>query len=321
MTHYTTLNVDENASDDDIKKAYRKLSFQYHPDRNKSNESVEIFQKINEANEVLSDPLKRRQYDMERQFDAGFGPFFQGMGSMGVSGVPIQVFHMDDMNSNNMSDLFSLFTGLEHPPSFFQNKIPTKTSESFPQKIMKDFINVMHKMPSIETTLDLTLDQAFNGCTVPFSYERWIIEDGMKKHKEETINLTIPPGIDDGEVVTLSGQGNMISKNQKSDVKIEIHIDDHSHFIKQGNDLLLLKTLSLKEALTGFSFIIDHLNGRQISFNNVENIVIIKPGDKKIIKELGMVRENVKGNLIIQFEIQFPKQLENDTIEQLRTLL
>ena len=100
---------------------------------------------------------------------------------------------------------------------------------------MKDFMNAMHKLPSVEASLDLTLEQAFNGCTVSFSYERWIIENGMKIHKEETINLTIPPGIDDGEVVTLSGQGNMISKNQKGDVKIEIHIDEHPQFIKQGN--------------------------------------------------------------------------------------
>jgi DnaJ-class molecular chaperone len=98
-------------------------------------------------------------------------------------------------------------------------------------------------------------------------------------------------------------------------------ISNETEFKRQGLDLIYKKTITLKEALCGFEFDINHINGKVLSFKNSTDPFIIKPGFRKIIPEFGMKRENNTGNLIIEFEVVFPDSLTKDTINKLSEIL
>jgi DnaJ family protein A protein 2 len=92
-------------------------------------------------------------------------------------------------------------------------------------------------------------------------------------------------------------------------------------FIRKGLDLYFSKNLTLKEALCGFAFEIMHLNGKRLSLNNTTNPTVIKPGFKRVVTNLGLTRENVTGNLIIDFDVEFPEHLTVEQIEKLKEIL
>jgi DnaJ-class molecular chaperone len=86
-------------------------------------------------------------------------------------------------------------------------------------------------------------------------------------------------------------------------------------------DLIIKRKLKLKEALCGFSFEIPHLNGKTLSIQNINNMTVITPNYKHVVPNMGMVRDGNSGNLIIEFELQFPDKLTNEQIEKLRDIL
>ena len=98
-------------------------------------------------------------------------------------------------------------------------------------------------------------------------------------------------------------------------------ISNDTEFKRQGLDLVYKKTVTLKESLCGFEFDINHINGKILSFKNVTNPFIIRPGFRKVIPEFGMKRDNNTGNLIIEFDIVFPDSLTQDVITKLSEIL
>jgi DnaJ family protein A protein 2 len=137
----------------------------------------------------------------------------------------------------------------------------------------------------------------------------------------ETIHIDIPKGISKKEMIVLSNRGHMINENIIGDIKVSINILPHNIFKREGNDLVFCKKLSLKESLCGFSLEIKHLNGKMLNMNNLVNPTIIKPGYKKIVPDMGMITNQQTGNLIIEFEIEFPDKLEAEKIEALQNIL
>jgi len=309
---YKILDVPKNASDQDIKKAYRKLSLQYHPDRNQSPDAEEKIRKINEAYETLSDPAKRQQYDAGPAmggFPGGFpfpmgGPHFAHMSSMDGS---------EDMGDIN--NIFSMLFGGGMPGGMggpnirvFHNGMPAGMH--------------MMKPPPIQHLIRISLEQAFQGCTVPIEVNRWVSSGNMKTQESETIYINIPQGSDDNEMFVLQDKGNVINDHCKGDVKIVLQIENKTCFKRQGLDLIYAKTLSLKEALCGFSFEIPHLNGKTLSLNNKTNHTIVKPQYKKVVPGLGLTRQGQgQGNLIIEFGVEFPESLTTEQIEELGKIL
>jgi len=295
--HYETLGISNDASEDQIKRAYRKLSLQYHPDRNQSADAQPKFQAINEANEILGDPARRQQYDNElngvgnmmngqefRDMNDIFKSFFGGGGmgmGMGPGGPGIHMFH-----------------GGSNP--FFEN---------------------MNKPPPIVKNLVLTLAQAYNGGSFPIELEKWNMIGNVRTTEKQTIYLNIPQGIDDNEVVLLREMGNSINQTIKGDIKVCITIQNDTTFERRGLDLIFKKKISLKEALCGFEFEIKHINGKSLNFKNVLNHTIIQPGYKKMIPDFGMKRENHTGNLVIDFDVAFPEQLPIETVNAIAQLL
>jgi DnaJ-class molecular chaperone len=185
-------------------------------------------------------------------------------------------------------------------------------------QIFRNGVQVNRKPPTIIKTIEISLKQAYFGIKFPLEIERWIREINVRRMEKEKLYVDIPMGTDDGEIILLRNKGNV--DNSIGDVKLHIKVINNTGFIRDGLDLLLNKGINLKEALLGFNFEIEHLSGKSYKINNM-NGTIIKPYYKKTIPNLGMVRNGIKGNLIISFEVEFPKILTDDQKEALGKIL
>ena len=312
MGHYETLGVSQNASDAEIKKAYRKLTLQYHPDRNNHADAQEQIRKINEAYEIIGDSSKRKQYDMELKF--GDNPFAH-LASANMPFMRMPTMHESD---GDIAELFStLFGGMggESPNiRIFHGGMGGIPGMGGGPKIMR-------KPVTISKTINITLEQAYNGCKLPIEIERFVMVGDVQITETETLYVDIFPGIDNNECIIIRDKGNVTSEQIKGDVKILISLESNPVFRRQGLDLIYDKTITLKESLCGFSFKLKHIHGNELLFNNNANTTIVKPGFKKIIPNMGMNREKNTGSLIINFYVEFPNTITNEQIESLSKIL
>jgi DnaJ-class molecular chaperone len=164
------------------------------------------------------------------------------------------------------------------------------------------------------------MEQCYNGCVYPINIERTIVSNKESKLETETVYVNIPIGINTGENIILHEKGNVLN-SIKGPVHIQIRVMNNDIFIRDGIDLIFKKTISLKDALCGFTVEINHINGNKFALNNSSNPSIIKPNFKKIIPGLGMKRENTTGNLIVIFDIEFPEQLSKEQMDSLKIIL
>jgi DnaJ-class molecular chaperone len=107
----------------------------------------------------------------------------------------------------------------------------------------------------------------------------------------------------------------------RGDIKIIVSVKNTTKFNRHGMDLVYKSSITLKEALCGFIIELDHLNGKKMTLNNRVNRSIVKPHFKKVVSQLGMQREANIGNLIIEFEIEFPDSLSEEQMEKLSDIL
>lgn len=303
-TFYSILGVDESATMEEIKKAYRKLSMKYHPDKNIGDQdAVGKFQKINEAFQTLGDDQKRAEYDMVRK-----NPYMKmGMGN------PMNV---------SIDEIFSgLFGGQSgFPPGFGGGFPPGAKIHIFHGGMPQNFMNNLQKPTPIIKNLNVTLEQVLEGCTLPLTIERWIVENNNKTFETETLYVLVPKGADDSEIIILRDKGNSMGENLKGDVKIFIKVVNETPFKRQGLDLIYEKHISLKDALCGFSFQLKHLNGKTYTLNNSTGSIVV-PEYQKIMPGMGLTRQDHTGNLIIHFHIDFPEKLSEGQIEKLKDIL
>ena len=305
MGYYEDLGVAKNASQDEIKKAFRKLSLKYHPD--KPSGDSEKFKCINEAYQTLSDVNKRRMYDMHGKMENGGGinPMEHIFRQHG--------FH--DMNSPN--GIFKMFfNGMPMDPSNLGGGGGFGGGfEGSP------FINIgRNRKPSpINKTVEITLQGSFEGMTYPVLIERSIVSQGMKKMEKETVYVDIPKGVDQGEIVVVKKKGNIIMDVQ-GDIRLHIIVKNETDFKRQGLNIYYKKEITLKEALTDFTTEFEHLNGKKYKLDHSGN-AIIKPGQETRISGLGMTRGNSTGSLIVQFVINFPRKLTEEQKTKIKEIL
>ena len=320
-SYYSLLEIPETSDADIIKKAYRRLSMMYHPDKNgNSPESTEKFQKISEAYEVLGDPERRKEYDMMQN-----NPFLKMMNS-------------GSMNSGSMNPVDELFSSIfgmsfmgqgpdiQFGPNVrvFQNGRPVSS-----HNISHPFGNHNHpfnnsfnqqKPPPIIINIFVPIDKILTGTTIPVEIERWLIENGIKMTERETIYVEVPKGVDEGEIIIIKDKGNSASENNKGDIKIFIKIENTTDFKRNGLDLIIEKTITLKEALCGFTFELKYITGKVYTItNNSGNI--ISPGYSKIIPSMGLTRDEHVGNLIIFFNVKFPEKLTEEALNAIQNHL
>jgi DnaJ-class molecular chaperone len=218
---------------------------------------------------------------------------------------------------NPMEGFENLFSQMTGNPNVrvFHNGVPVNLNRQ------------MQKPPPIIKSIEISLEQAYTGCTIPVIIERWILENQnthhsnvTKKMESETVYISVPKGIDDNELIILRDRGNIAHDTLCGDLKIFVKVINKSSFIRKGLDLLYMKTITLKESLCGFEFDMLFINGKSFKIaNNPGNI--INTTFKKMIPKLGMEREGKFGNLIIEFKIIYPEKLTLEQVKKIKDIL
>jgi DnaJ-class molecular chaperone len=325
---YDRLGVQANATDEQIKKAYRKLAVTCHPDKKQEHEKEEAnkkFHEISEAYEILSDSNKRKQYD-SFGYEAINGNTNEG------SNIPPDIF--------NMFNGFSPFGGFTRPQQHEEKEV------------------LMHRVT-------VTLEELFNGCNKEIHYK---IKDfcsscegtGAKNKKlvsctachgtgqvtmirqmgnmiqqmvqpcnqcvkgkvigpnnncencsgsgfnwvNKKLTVPIKAGCSHGQKIRVEGKGH-IMKEGKTDLILILEEQEHSFFQRKGLDLFCKINIRLYEAICGFTRVISHINGKKIIISSDS---FINNGDAKIIRNEGMIDlQGRRGNLMIFYEVSLPK--------------
>ena len=338
LNPYEVLNIDESASSDEIKKAYRKLCLSNHPDRNNnSSESTKKFQSITSAYELIGDESKRKQYDMQSKMKSSGMPFMfnqtngipfsfmQSTGGGGGGGVFPFASGMSFMQSNSDG-------GMDFDPSeilnfvtsnIFGNQFTNNNNNNNNNKQDKFRVGggiKLAKPVPIIVTETINISKAYSGYNLPISIVRWIVDGGIKREETETVYIPIPCGIDNNELIVLQNKGNILDDNNKGDVKVFIKINNDSEFERSGLDLILNKSIQLKDALCGFSFEMKFVDGRIFKINTASGNIITH-NYSKILPNMGMKRDDSIGNLVIVFNVQFPESLTDEQITTLKSIL
>jgi DnaJ-class molecular chaperone len=311
---YEILEMPETANLDEIKKSYRRLSMMYHPDKNKNNpDTTAKFQKISEAYETLGDQERKNEYDMTRN-----NPFIKMMNSQGMNG---RGMNSEGMNAVDeiFSSLFGMPFGQGSSTSWGQGPPFGQNIRVFHNGFQVNPPNFLQKPASIIKNIVVPINKILTGTIIPIDVERWLIHDGHKIFENETLYVTIPKGIDDGEIVILKEKGNISRDDCKGDIKIIIKIENNTEFKRSGLDLIYVKIITLKEALCGFTFELKYITDKVYTINNTSGN-IISSGYNKIIPNMGFSRDQHIGNLIIMFDIKFPDKLLEEVIVQLKQI-
>jgi len=273
IDYYKILEINKNANPDDVKKAYRKLARKFHPDLNPNDkEAHKKFQQINEANEVLSDPEKRKKYDQygkDWQHAEQFEKQRQDSGQ--------ESYTSEDFSGSDFSSFFeSMFGGgAGHRQAKFRGR-------------------------DLDAELQLQLT------------------DVLKTHKKTlTINgkgirITIPAGVESGQVIKLRGYGAPgVNGGPSGDLYITFLVEDHPKFKRVRHDLFATVTLDLYTALLGGDTTIETLDGKVKMKVNPET----QQGTKVRVKGKGLPiykHEGQSGDLYVTYEVRLPTELTDE---------
>jgi DnaJ-class molecular chaperone len=322
---YDILGVSQDASETEIKKAYRGLSLKHHPDRGGD---AERFKEVSEAYETLSDAGKRQQYDNELRFGgSGGGIDLADLFGGGVHNIFQNLFHGPGGPGGPGIHIFTAGPGQgpfgQGGPNIHFATGPGSGQNPFAGGPIPQFFGHFMKPPSIQVEVALEMEQVLSGCVVPISYERFVVRphDQRRIPEHRTIEVAIQAGVEDGEVIVLPDVGNMIA-DMAGDLKIMVQIVPHPVFQRDGLNLVYTKTVSLKEALCGLSFDVPLLNQRVLTIKNiVPPIRIVYPGMEQVCPGYGLSRGGQTGSLIIRFQITFPVALDDGVRQQLVEML
>ncbi|MEJ7738717.1 MAG: J domain-containing protein [Chitinophagaceae bacterium] len=283
IDYYKVLELEKNATPDDIKKAYRKLARKHHPDLNPDDKGAHVkFQQINEANEVLSDPEKREKYN-QHGGDWKHAEEFEKARESRQQSAHANRDQSDygEYNDGNFSDFFSsMFGGTENKSS--------KTK---------------FRGQDYNTELRLSLADAY------MTHQQTIAVNGKK------IRITIPAGIENGQVIKLKGHGGRgINSGPNGDLYITFSIADDPKFKRYGNDLHTTVYLDLYAAVLGGEITIDTWSGRLKLTVKSET----QNGTKIRLKGKGFPvykEEGQFGDLYVTYSIKIPTSLTERQIE------
>jgi curved DNA-binding protein len=283
IDYYQTLGIDKKASEKDIKNAYRKLARKYHPDLNPNDtEANKKFQQLNEANEVLSDPEKRKKYDQ-------YGENWQ-------RGEEYAEYERQQKQNRQQrgaytSDHASSFEGFggEDFSDFFQSMFGGGGSTRERQ--------TKYRGQDYNAELELTLKEAAE------THKQAFTVNG------KNIRLTIPGGVENGQTIKIAGHGGPgVNGGPAGDLYIKFSIADDPHFKRDGNNLYATVKLDLYTAVLGGEVTVDTLNGKVKIKVKHET----QNGTKVKLKGKGMPvykKENEFGDLYITYDIQIPVNL------------
>ncbi len=303
--YYKILGVDKKASQDEIKKAYRKLAVKYHPDKNQGNkEAEEKFKEIGEAYEVLGDAEKRKKYDalgenwknfQSGQAYTGGNPF--GNFNFGNGGTYVEMDMEDFMNGNNQfSDFFNAFFG------------GGKRAKS--SGFGGTWANYQ-QAADYETVMEITLEEAYHGTSRIIQLEN------------EKIRIKVKAGIADGQNLRIRGKGQKASNGQSNgDLYVKIKVLSHPKFERKENDLYTTQKIDLFTAVLGGEIIVETIDGKV----KLPIPAGTQNGKTFRLKNKGMPVYNSKnqfGDLYVKIDVILPERLNDKQkkhFEELRAL-
>jgi len=295
--YYGVLGVPKTASDDEIKRAYRKLARQHHPDLNPGDKTAEArFKDINEANEVLGDPAKRRKYDelganwRQYEHQAAPGPpggFGAGAGQGGFRTMnPEEMEHLFGGQSA-FSDFFSTFFGGTAEPASAgrRGRAPRQ-----------------RRGQDIEAEADLTLEEAFTGTT------RRVV---LPRHgKEHAVDVRVPAGIKDGARVRAVGEGGRGAKDgQAGDLYVSVRVRPHPRFERRGQDLHARVRVPVTTLVLGGEVAVEALSGSTLRLRVPE---LTQAGRMFRLRGHGMPvvgKPDERGDLYVAVDVVTPSHL------------
>jgi curved DNA-binding protein len=320
--YYQILGVEKNADEKEIKKAYRKLARQYHPDMNPGDKAAEArFKEINEAHEVLSDPEKRRKYDelgqnyQRWQQNGGQGGGFdwaqyyaqqagQRSGGAGPGGVRVEYGNINDLNDlfggeQGFSDFFqTIFGGMgggQTATATGRRTGPRRAYQSAPQAPAQDY----------EHQIEVTLEEAFKGS------QRLLDVDGRR------LEVKIPAGVKTGSRIRVAGEGPSASQGgARGDIYLVVNVLPDPTFERRGDDLYVEISVDLFTALLGGEARVPTFSGPVA--------LKIKPGTQsgRTIRLSGQgmpkLRSSERGDLYAKVRIALPEKLSEREEELVR---
>lgn len=297
--YYKILGVSRDATLDEIKKAYRRLALKYHPDRNPGDkEAEEKFKEINEAYAVLSDPEKRRQYDM-----MGAQAFSQRYSQEDI----FRGFDIGDLLKDlgfGTSDIFSFIFG---SPGVRRVRIRTGGTPFEETFFQEGFIP--QRGQDLETEVTVTLEEVYRGTERSLKLR---YPDGS----EGEIVVKIPPGVQDGQKLRVAGKG--APGNPRGDLYVRVKVLPHPLFHREGDDLYIDREIAFSEACLGTVLEVPTLDGMKA--------VKVPPGTpsgaKLRLKGLGLpkVKGGGRGDLYVVVKVRVPKALSSEQREALEVL-
>lgn len=351
--YYEVLGVDKNASEDEIKKAYRKIAIKYHPDRNPDNkEAEEKFKEAAEAYDVLHDPQKRQQYD-QFGFDApgGFGGFSSGgfsmddifdmfggifggrggFGGFGGGGRQRAQYRGGDLRLKVKLNLQEISTGVTKKFRVKKDIVcshchgtgaeagtqpetcPTCHGTGYTVQTKQTIFGVMQTQGSCPTCHGEG-QVIKNRC-------KECGGDGVIKG-EEVVEIKIPAGVADGMVLTVQGKGNAGPHNGiPGDIQVFISEEDNDTFIRQDNDLIYNLLLDFPTAALGGEVKIPTIEGTKLKINLEPGI---QPGTTKRLRGKGLPAVqgygHGNGDIIVNISVYVPKTLSHEEKKMLEKM-
>jgi len=298
--YYKDLGVGKTANPGEIKKAYRTLAKKYHPDKTKGDKaSEEKFKEINEANEVLSDPEKRKKYDQfgadwKHYEEAGAQPggfdWSKYASDRGGQTYRTSTHESDAMfTDDSVNDLFEMLFGQRSSQRRRRRSVAVKGED-------------------LETETTLSLEEAYHGTT------------RLIKLNSQTIKVTIKPGIADRQMLRIAGKGGGgLNGGPNGNLYLTVTIAPHPEFHRSGNDLHRDLPVELYTALLGGTTQINTLKGK-VTVNIPKGT---SNGKELRLRGLGMpiyAKKNEFGNLLVKVDIVLPEHLSEQEMGMFREL-
>ena len=290
--YYKVLGVSENASQDEIKKAYRKLAKEYHPDKHAGDKKAEErFKDISDAYSILGNAEKRKKYDMFRKNPwAGQGGYnFQDAGPGGSH------FEFGGGGFDNFSDIFSnLFGGGNRKRSG-----PTSFEDLFGGTQTRTL-----KGRDVEAKLTVGFDLAATGG-----------ETVIQTSNGKKVKIKIPAGIENGKKIRIRGHGESPPNGEAGDLYVQINIAPHPQFERKGNDIYRTIEINMAEALLGKEIMVRTIHGKQVKLK-----IPAGTSSGKIFRlpGLGIHSKAGKGNFFVKIAITVPNNLNQKQLKEFR---